>query len=105
MESTPIYQFSAPKGACLEPPPSSQPINTEGYDIRLGFIALVRELSFEGREDENPYTHLREFLQLCTFIAIPGMSHDTVKWKLFPFSLTGKARKWYDRTVGSVEGN
>ena len=33
------------------------------------------------------------------------MHHETVKWKLFPFSLTGRAKEWYYVTVGSVDGD
>jgi hypothetical protein len=33
------------------------------------------------------------------------MHHETVKWKLFPFSLMGAAKEWYSLTVGRVEGN
>jgi len=33
------------------------------------------------------------------------MSHETLKWKLFPFSLTGTTKHWYTRTVGSVQGD
>src|SRR5919204_3576970 len=32
------------------------------------------------------------------------MRRVTLKWKLFPFSLMGKARRWYTRYVGSVKG-
>ena len=33
------------------------------------------------------------------------MHHETVKWKLFPFSLTGHAKEWYYVTIGRVEGD
>jgi hypothetical protein len=33
------------------------------------------------------------------------MSDETLRWKLFPFSLKGKAKTWYKRTVGSKEGD
>ena len=66
---------------------------------------MVRLQSFSGRRDENPYTHLREFEQNCSIISIPGMHHKTIKWKLFPFTLTGLAKDWYSITVGSVEGD
>jgi hypothetical protein len=66
---------------------------------------MVRSQSFSGRKDENPYTHLREFEQNCSIISIPRMHHETMKWKLFPFSLIGAAKKWYFQTVGKVENN
>ena len=39
---------------------------------------------------------------MCSCRAITGMSHDTLKWKLFPFSLIERAKQWYMHTVGSV---
>jgi len=55
--------------------------------------------------DENPYTHLREFEQNCSIISILGMHRETMKWKLFSFSLTGRAKDWYSIAVRSVEGD
>ena len=66
---------------------------------------MVRSQSFSGHRDENPYTHLREFEQNCSIVSIPGMHHETVKWKLFPFSLTRRAKDWYYITIGSIEGD
>ena len=102
---TPINQFTAPTGAQLEPLESLKPILTPGYELRPSLINLVQEQSFSGEGDENPYTHLREFEQTCACLHIAGMSHETLKWKLFPFSLTGRAKHWYTQTVGSVLGD
>ena len=33
------------------------------------------------------------------------MSDETLKWKLFLFSLTGKARHWYKLNIGSARGD
>jgi hypothetical protein len=92
MDSTPIYKYSTPKGNLLEPPPSSHPILTNGYELRPAFIAMVQEQSFSGLEDEDPYTHLRGFELLCSCLTIAGMTQETLKWKLFPFSLFGRAK-------------
>jgi len=66
---------------------------------------MVREQSFSGQEDENPYTHLQEFEQLCSCLNISDMTQETIKWKLFPFSLLGRVKQWYAHTVGGVNGN
>ena len=58
MDHIPIIQFAAPKGASLEPPPSSKPIITNSYELHPCFITKVQELSFAGEKDENPYAHL-----------------------------------------------
>ena len=61
MDLTPIYKHSAPKGDLLEPPPSSHPILTDDYELCPAFIEIIKELSFSGLANEDPYTHLREF--------------------------------------------
>ena len=92
MDSSPIIQLSALKGELLEPPPSMHPILTDGNERHPTFIAMVREQSFSGIEDKNPYTHLHEFEQLCSCLTIAGMTQETIKWKLFPFSLLDRVK-------------
>jgi hypothetical protein len=79
MDSTPTIQLSALKGELLEPPPCSHPILTDGYELHPAFIAMVREQSFSSKEYENPYTHRREFEQLCSCLTIAGMTQETIK--------------------------
>jgi hypothetical protein len=55
-------------------------------------------------KDKNPYSHLREFEQLCSCLTIAGMNQETLKWKLFPFSLTGRMKQWYSLSIKSAEG-
>ena len=68
------------------------------YKIDLGTILL-------GEGDENPYSHLQEFEQTYEFWRITGMSNKTVRWKLFLFSLMGRAKHWYSQTIGSMQGD
>ena len=105
MDLTPIYELSAPKGDFLEPPPPSTPITTSGYQLHLGLVAMVWDQSFTGLESESPYSHLGEFEQLCSCLIITGMPGKTLRWLLFPFSLTGEAKSWYHRAVGAEEGS
>jgi len=105
MDSTPIYKLSTPKGEFLEPPQSSKPITASSYELRPGFIAMVQDQSFSGLENEDPHNHLREFEQLCSCLTIDGMTQETLKWKLFPFSLLGSAKQWYAHSVRGVNGN
>ena len=105
MEPQSIHKLSVPRAGFFEPPRSSKPIHTTGYEISPAFIAMVRELAFSGVASENPYHHLREFEQLCTCLSISGMAQETLKWKLFPFSLVGGAKHWYTSVSGNVGGD
>ena len=104
MDSLSINQFSAPKGEFVEPPQSSKPITASNFELCPGFIAMVREQTFSRHDTENPYHHLREFEQLCSCLSIAGMAQETLRWKLFPFSLNERVRQWYAHNVGKVNG-
>jgi len=105
LESTPIHQYAAPMSARLEPPKSSIPILTPSYELRPCLINIAQDQSFLGKDDENPYSHLNEFEQTYACLRIAGMLDKTLQWKLFPFSLTGKAKHWYKLTIGSRQGD
>ena len=105
MEHKIIHQLFAPKGEFLEPPQSSKPVTASSYELRPGFIAMVREQTFSGLDYENPYHHLWEFEQLYACLTISGMSHETLRWKLFPFSPDERAKQRYTHNVGKVKGD
>jgi hypothetical protein len=101
LASTPIYQYAAPTSARLEPLEFSKPILTPGYELRLCLINMVWDQSFSGKDDENHYSHLNEFEQTYACLCIVGFLDKTLRWKLFSFSLKGKAKRWYKLTIGS----
>ena len=105
METTPIHQYAAPMSAHQEPPKSSKPILTPGYELRPCLINIVRDQSFLGEDDENPYSHLNEFEQTYACLCIAGISVETLRWKYFPFYLTGRAKHWYKQTIDSRQGD
>ena len=67
--------------------------------LLVSTIGMIQNLSFSGKEDENPYLHIRDFEQTCDCLRIEGISDKTLRWKLFPFSLRGEARQWYSQKV------
>jgi len=66
---------------------------------------MVRAQSFSGREDEFPYAHLQVFEENSSLLIIPDITQHILQWNLFPFSLKGGARLWYNRTAGGVGGD
>ena len=45
------------------------------------------------------------FAQTYGCLCIAGMCDETLRWELFPFSLTGRAKQCYSQTVGSMQGD
>ena len=104
MEFSPSYP-AIPSREYLELPPSCHPILSDGNEIRLSLVAMVRAHSFSSRKDECPYAHLQAFEENCSLLIILGMTQHTLRWKLFLFSLTRDAKIWYSRTKGRVWGD
>jgi hypothetical protein len=46
-----------------------------------------------------------EFEEICSCLSFSGMTQETLRWKLFPFSLTEKAKQWYTYAIGSTNGD
>ncbi len=85
MEQPTIQNLFAPRADLCEPSCSSKPILSDGYEISPDFIAMIQEQTFSGSIGENLYLHLRDFELVCSCLSIVGMTHETLKWKLFPF--------------------
>ena len=49
---------------------------------------------YHGMENENPYTHLRDFEEVCTTFKEGMMDMDLLKLKAFPLTLKDKAKIW-----------
>jgi hypothetical protein len=66
---------------------------------------MVQNQPFSKAINEDPYDHLQEFEELCSCLVILGMTHETLWWKLFSFSLIERAEQWYTCTMGSMSGD
>ena len=73
--------------SCLVPPADSA-----SFNFKPGVINLLP--SFHGLERENPYTHIREFEDVCTTCRDGKTSNETIHLNLFPFSLKDRAKVW-----------
>ena len=50
--------------------------------------------TFHGMENENPYTHIREFDEVCTTFKEGSIDMELLKLKAFPLTLKDKAKIW-----------
>ena len=71
--------------SCIVPP-------TEQLVIRPHIVPLLP--TFHGMESENPYTHIKEFEEVCNTFQEGGASIDLMRLKLFLFTLKDKAKNW-----------
>ncbi|XP_015166432.1 uncharacterized protein [Solanum tuberosum] len=49
---------------------------------------------FGGLEHEDPHEHVQSFVEVCTPLSFKNLSQKSIRFCLFPLSLTGGATKW-----------
>ena len=72
-----------------------------------GFDTSLKLPTFHGMENENPYTHIRDFEEVCTTFKEGAIDMEMLKLKSFPLTLKDKAKIWLNslrlRTIRNWE--
>ena len=71
--------------SCIIPP-------ADDVAVRPYLVPLLP--TFHGMENENPYTHIREFEEVCTTFKEGVSDMDLLKMNAFPLTLKDKAKIW-----------
>ncbi|KAL5574187.1 hypothetical protein UlMin_023784 [Ulmus minor] len=80
--------ISANSPSCIVLPET----NATHFELKPSIIQLLP--SFYGLEREDPYMHVKEFLEICSTFRFQNFSDESVRLRLFPFSLKDKAKAW-----------
>ena len=91
----------------IHPPRVSAPFciipSAEDVAVRPYLVPLLP--TFHGMENENPYTHIRDFEEVCIIFKEGTIDMDLLKLKSFPLTLKDKAKIWLNslrpRTIRS----
>ncbi|GJY94962.1 reverse transcriptase domain-containing protein [Tanacetum coccineum] len=72
-------------------------INADHFEIKTNLLQLVQANPFHGFERENPHTHINNFKRITSTLKFRDVPNDMIKLMMFPYSLEGNARIWYDK--------
>ncbi|GKB19507.1 reverse transcriptase domain-containing protein [Tanacetum coccineum] len=73
------------------------------FEIKSQFMRELREDTFSGNKNEDAHDHIDRVLNIVSIFSIPRVSKDDVLLRVFPFTLTGSAKRWVDRlNLGAV---
>ena len=80
----------------IQPPRVSAPscIISPADDVAVRPYLVPLLPTYHGMENENPYTHLRDFEEVFTTFKEGMMDMDLLKLKAFPLTLKDKAKIW-----------
>ena len=70
-----------------------QTINANNFELKPALISIVQQAQFSGSPLDDPNI-LAMFLEICDIVKMNGVTKDTIRLRLFPFSLRDKARGW-----------
>nr|GEU56608.1 reverse transcriptase domain-containing protein [Tanacetum cinerariifolium] len=72
-------------------------INADNFEIKTNLLQLVQANPYHGFERENPHTHNNNFKRITSTLKFRDVPNDVIKLMMFPYSLEGNARIWYDK--------
>ncbi|GJW40268.1 reverse transcriptase domain-containing protein [Tanacetum coccineum] len=72
-------------------------INVGHFEIKTNLLQLFQASPFHGFERDNPHTHINNFKRITSTLKFRGVPNDVIKLMMFPYSLEGGARIWYDK--------
>jgi len=70
------------------------PVAAHNFELKPALISVVQQSQFGGLPMEDPNLHLSVLVEVCDTLKINGASTDTIRLRLFPFSLRDKATAW-----------
>ena len=93
-ERIPMRNLANPTATGINLGARGPKIDANNFELRYGTIQLVQQNQFGGAPTEDPHSHLRNFEKICSTIKMNGVEDDSVRLRLFPFSLRDRAATW-----------
>nr|GEU66793.1 reverse transcriptase domain-containing protein [Tanacetum cinerariifolium] len=72
-------------------------INADHFVIKTNLLQLIQANPYHGFERENPHTCINNFKMITSTLKFRDVPNDVIKIMMFPYSLEGYARVWYDK--------
>ncbi len=94
MANKTLREFAAPSADNVAIGPQVN-IGDMDFDLKSSLITMAQASPFCGKPNEDANAHLQQFMEICSTYTIKGVSPDTVRLRLFPCSLLGRAKRWF----------
>ncbi|GJZ89541.1 hypothetical protein Tco_0661323 [Tanacetum coccineum] len=71
--------------------------NNVNFEIKRHFMRELREDTFSGDKNNDTHEHIERVLDIVSIFNTPGVTHGVIMLHVFPITLTGAAKRWFDR--------
>ncbi|GKF70794.1 hypothetical protein Tco_0203851, partial [Tanacetum coccineum] len=72
-------------------------INANHFEIKTNLLQLVQANTFHGLKNKNPHAHINSFKRITSTLRFRNVPNDVIKFMMFPYSLEGAAKTWYEK--------
>ncbi|GKE46505.1 hypothetical protein Tco_1477763 [Tanacetum coccineum] len=72
------------------------------YELKGKFLDDLHSNAFNGTNRKDAVENIKYYLKIIDPIKLPIVNHDKLRIVVFPISLAGGARRWFDRTKESI---
>ena len=90
-----MYDYARPSLGGTQTCIARPAVAANHFEIKPNVIQMVQQsVQFGGLSDEDPNTHIANFIEIRDTFKINGVSDDAIHLRLFPFSLRDRAKRW-----------
>ncbi|GJX33756.1 hypothetical protein Tco_0245313 [Tanacetum coccineum] len=79
---------------------ATRKLNVENtIEIGYEFLKILQDNAFNGIDGTDIVNHIAKVLEISEWIKIPNIDKDQLRLHVFPISLRGRAREWWDNEI------
>ncbi|GJS27318.1 hypothetical protein Tco_0487938 [Tanacetum coccineum] len=68
----------------------------DNFIVKGHHLSMIKDRQFDGRSRADPHKHIAEFVEVCGMFCYGNTNADAIKIKLFPSSLSGETKIWFN---------
>nr|GEX40312.1 reverse transcriptase domain-containing protein [Tanacetum cinerariifolium] len=74
----------------------------DNFTVKGHHISMIKDQKFDRHSRADPHKHITEFVEICGMCRYGNTNADAIKLKLFPSSLAGEAKIWFNELSPGV---
>nr|GEU62253.1 reverse transcriptase domain-containing protein [Tanacetum cinerariifolium] len=74
----------------------------DNFTVKGHHLSMIKDRQFDGCSQADPHKHITEFIEVCGMFRYGDTNVDAIKLKLFPSSLAGEAKIWFNELSPGV---
>ncbi|GKE62556.1 hypothetical protein Tco_1512923 [Tanacetum coccineum] len=74
----------------------------DNFTVKGHHLSMIKDRQFDGRSRADLHKHIAKFVKVCGMFRYGNTNADAIKLNLFPSSLAGEAKIWFNELSPGV---